>query len=117
MCARSTVEVLKRLYIIIFSWFRFRMGTSEALEEFPPPAVPDNGSPRRREQQPQEQNQQSENGNDAHDDEDVMTIEQARIVIKQLRDRCRFQTHQTLLWRKKAKLQVPTVYNNIIIGH
>ncbi|KAE9534462.1 hypothetical protein AGLY_008552 [Aphis glycines] len=81
------------------------MGASEALEEFPPPAVLDNGSPRRREQQPQEQNQQRENGNDAHEDEDVMTIEQARIVIKQLRDRCRFQTHQTLLWRKKAKLQ------------
>jgi hypothetical protein len=82
------------------------MGASEALEEFPPPAVPDDGSPRRREQQPQEQNQQRENGNDAHDDEDVLTIEQARIVIKQLRDRCRFQTHQALLWRKKAKIQV-----------
>jgi len=38
---------------------------------------------------------------------DVRTIEEARTVIKQLRDRCRFQTHQALLWRKKAKSQVP----------
>lgn len=37
---------------------------------------------------------------------EVQTIEEARTVIKQLRDRCRFQTHQTLLWRKKAKIQV-----------
>lgn len=42
-----------------------------------------------------------------HDDDDVKTIEEARTVIKQLRDRCRFQTHQTLVWRKKAKIQVP----------
>lgn len=76
------------------------MGAAEIMEEFPPPAIPDDGSPRRREQQ-----KQREDGNDAHDDEDVLTIEQARTVIKQLRDRCRFQTHQTLLWRKKAKLQ------------
>lgn len=42
-----------------------------------------------------------------HDDTiDVQTIEEARTVIKQLRDRCRFQTHQTLIWRKKAKMQV-----------
>lgn len=40
------------------------------------------------------------------DDGDVQTIEEARTVIKQLRDRCRFQTHQALLWRKKAKTQV-----------
>lgn len=39
-------------------------------------------------------------------DDDVQTIEEARKVIKQLRERCRFQTHQTLLWRKKAKIQV-----------
>lgn len=44
-----------------------------------------------------------------HDDNiDVQTIEEARTVIKQLRDRCRFQTHQTLIWRKKAKMQVKT---------
>lgn len=41
-----------------------------------------------------------------NDNDDVQTIEEARIVIKQLKDRCRFQTHQTLLWRKKAKMQV-----------
>lgn len=40
-----------------------------------------------------------------HED-DVQTIEEARIVIKQLKDRCRFQTHQALLWRKKARIQV-----------
>lgn len=39
-------------------------------------------------------------------DDDIQTIEEARTVIKQLRDRCRFQTHQALLWRKKAKMQV-----------
>ncbi|XP_025205511.1 uncharacterized protein LOC112601871 [Melanaphis sacchari] len=81
------------------------MGTSEVLEEFPPPTVPDDGCPRRREQQPQDQNHQREDENDIHDDENVLTIEQARAVIKQLRDRCRFQTHQTLLWRRKAKIQ------------
>lgn len=43
---------------------------------------------------------------DVDHDDDVKTIEEARTVIKQLRDRCRFQTHQTLLWRKKAKIQV-----------
>jgi len=88
------------------------MGAAEALDEFPQPTVPDNGSPRRRrrELQQQENKQQQREDekiyNDAHDEEDVLTIEQARIVIKQLRDRCRFQTHQTLLWRKKAKMQV-----------
>lgn len=111
MCARSTAQVLKRLCLIIFSWFRSRMGAAEVLDEFPQPAVPDEGSPRRRrrELQQQEKQQQREDGkiyNDAHDEEDVLTIEQARAVIKQLRDRCRFQTHQTLLWRKKAKMQV-----------
>lgn len=45
-------------------------------------------------------------GGDVDHDDDVKTIEEARTVIKQLRDRCRFQTHQTLLWRKKAKIQV-----------
>lgn len=40
------------------------------------------------------------------DDDDVQTVEEARNVIKQLRERCRFQTHQTLFWRKKAKIQV-----------
>lgn len=39
-------------------------------------------------------------------DDDVQTVEEARTVIKQLRERCRFQTHQTLFWRKKAKMQV-----------
>lgn len=40
------------------------------------------------------------------EEEDIMTIEEARKMIKQLKDRCRFQTHQTLMWRKKAKMQV-----------
>lgn len=44
-------------------------------------------------------------------DDDVQTIEEARTVIKQLRDRCRFQTHQTLMWRKKAKMQVYNAKN------
>ncbi|CAI6342787.1 unnamed protein product [Macrosiphum euphorbiae] len=108
MCARSTAQVLKRLCLIIFSWFRSRMGAAEVLDEFPQPAVPDDGSPRRRRREQQQQEKQHrEDGkcNDAHDEEEVLTIEQARAVIKQLRDRCRFQTHQTLLWRKKAKMQ------------
>jgi len=42
----------------------------------------------------------------ADDAGDVQTIEEARTVIRQLRDRCRFQAHQALLWRKKAKTQV-----------
>lgn len=109
MCARSTAQVLKRLCLIIFSWFRSRMGAAEVLDEFPQPAVPDDGSPRRRRREQQQQEKQHrEDGkcNDAHNEEEVLTIEQARAVIKQLRDRCRFQTHQTLLWRKKAKMQV-----------
>ncbi|XP_015368880.1 PREDICTED: uncharacterized protein LOC107165239 [Diuraphis noxia] len=85
------------------------MGAAEVPEEFPTSAVPDDGSPGRRNQKQQhdeEGKQQREDENhDANDDEEVLTIEQARIVIKQLRDRCRFQTHQTLLWRKKAKMQ------------
>jgi len=43
---------------------------------------------------------------DGCDDDDIQTVEEARTVIKQLKDRCRYQTHQTLLWRKKAKMQV-----------
>lgn len=43
---------------------------------------------------------------DFQHEDDVQTIEEAQTVIKQLRDRCRFQTHQTLLWRKKSKNQV-----------
>lgn len=112
MCARSTARVLKLLCLIVFSWFRSRMGAAEVLDEFPQPAVPDDGSPRRRRRELQQDKEQDkehrEDGkySDAHDDEDVLTVEQARAVIKQLRDRCRFQTHQTLLWRKKAKMQV-----------
>jgi len=87
------------------------MGAAEVPEEFPTPAVPEDGSPRRREQKHQQDDEEKQHREDEHndandDEEDVLTIEQARIVIKQLRDRCRFQTHQTLLWRKKAKMQV-----------
>lgn len=39
-------------------------------------------------------------------EDEVQTIEEARTIIKMLRDRCRFQTHQTLMWRRKAKIQV-----------
>lgn len=112
----TAAELLKRLCLIVFSWFHSRMGAAEALQELPPPAVPDlmsgdGGSPRRcqekQEQDKQDKQLQQEDHKDGGDDDgEALTIEQARIVIKQLRDRCRFQTHQTLLWRKKAKMQV-----------
>lgn len=59
-----------------------------------------------KEPQPQPQTQpQPQLSNDDNTD-DVQTIEEARTVIRQLRERCRFQTHQALLWRKKAILHV-----------
>ncbi|XP_050521626.1 uncharacterized protein LOC126894560 [Daktulosphaira vitifoliae] len=39
------------------------------------------------------------------DDDEILTIEEARKIIQILKDRCRFQTHQALIWRKKAKIQ------------
>jgi hypothetical protein len=40
------------------------------------------------------------------EEDDILTIEEARKVIKQLKDRCRFQAQQTLMWRNRAKMQV-----------
>ncbi|XP_025415096.1 uncharacterized protein LOC112686856 [Sipha flava] len=39
------------------------------------------------------------------EEDDILTIEEARKVIKQLKDRCRFQAQQTLMWRNRAKMQ------------
>ncbi|XP_050442703.1 uncharacterized protein LOC126846897 [Adelges cooleyi] len=39
------------------------------------------------------------------DDDEIQTIEEARTIIRILKDRCRFQTHQALVWRRKAKIQ------------
>lgn len=49
---------------------------------------------------------QTKPSNDDNNIDDVQTVEEARTVIRQLRERCRFQTHQTLVWRKKAMMQV-----------
>lgn len=48
---------------------------------------------------------QTQPSNDDNTD-DVQTVEEARTVIRQLRERCRFQTHQALVWRKKAMMHV-----------
>ena len=46
------------------------------------------------------------NKHQAPADKDVTTLEEARVVIAQLRTRYRAQSHQLLAWRRKAKAQV-----------
>lgn len=76
-------------------WFGCRMAVVEGIESRPSTAVEDPLPVKElMADQPAQQV------------DDVLTIEEARTVIKQLKDRCRFQTHQTLMWRKKAKMQV-----------
>lgn len=80
LCSTDVTRILTNRFLIQCCWFLFRMGVDQETASVEPSVKVT--------------------------DDDVQTMEEARAMIKLLKDRCKFQTHQTLLWRRKAKIQV-----------